>query len=356
MKNKTHPSPTRSKLSVLRPLCNLIPPHLVPKLARDTGAAAKARPFSPWSQVVSLLLAQRTPALGLNDGCDRWRLYWGRLSALRGATPPSRHTLSHANPKRPAARAEQLFWPTLDHLRRPSPGFAAGGSGKRLAPRCKAAISVVDSTPLQLIASGRDGAKPRRRQAAAQCHWRLDLHSHRPLFGLIDPARDHDAQRAREVCAGWRAGEIVLFDKAYVDFAHLYPLEPRGVWRVTRAKDNLPYRVVKRPLKKPDGKILRDDEIGLTGTVSHGRYRGDGAGGGGVGGRRRGGAGEGVSDQQLCLGRQQRGGTPPVARANPSGLQADPTDVAVGRLLGQQRPRRARASVDGVAGLMALLV
>jgi hypothetical protein len=50
---------------MLRQLCNLIPTHLVPKLARDTGVEDHARMFSPWSQVVSLLDAQLTQALGL---------------------------------------------------------------------------------------------------------------------------------------------------------------------------------------------------------------------------------------------------------------------------------------------------
>jgi hypothetical protein len=57
--------PTTSKFSNLRQLCNLIPTHLVPKLARDTGVEDHARMFSPWSQVVSLLDAQLTHALGL---------------------------------------------------------------------------------------------------------------------------------------------------------------------------------------------------------------------------------------------------------------------------------------------------
>jgi len=68
---------------------------------------------------------------------------------------------------------------------------------------------------------------------------------------------------ARELCAGIREGEIVLFDKAYLDFAHLFDLLRRGVWWVTRAKDNMQYRVVKKRLKKPAGKILRDDEVML---------------------------------------------------------------------------------------------
>ena len=272
MKKKTTRTPTRSTFTVLRQLCNFIPTHLVDKLARETGAADKARTFLPWSHVVSLLFAQLTHAIGLNDVVDSLRLHSGPLSAVRGATPPSRNNLSHANKERPAAMAEQLFWQTLNHLQSQSPAFAGGRSGKRLAPRFKASISVVDSSTIELIALCMDWAKHRRRKAAAKFHLRLDLHSHLPRFALIDTARDNDAKRAREVCAGLRAGEITLFDKAYVDFGHLYELDQRGVWWVTRAKDNLQYRVVTRRLKKPDGKILRDDEIVLTGTVSHGRY------------------------------------------------------------------------------------
>jgi hypothetical protein len=60
-----------------------------------------------------------------------------------------------------------------------------------------------------------DWARHRRRKAAAKCHLRLDLPSFLPRFALIDTARDADATRAREVCAGIQAGEIVIFDRAY---------------------------------------------------------------------------------------------------------------------------------------------
>ena len=67
MKKKKHSRPTRSKFSVLRQLCNLIPSHLVYRIARQTGVEDKARTFSPWSYVVSMLFAQLTHAIGLND-------------------------------------------------------------------------------------------------------------------------------------------------------------------------------------------------------------------------------------------------------------------------------------------------
>src|SRR5438128_10034964 len=85
-----------------------------------------ARSFSPWSHVVSMLFAQLTHAIGLNDVCDALRLHSGPLSALRGATPPSRNNLSHANQHRDASMAEQLYWRVLVHLHSLNPDIARG--------------------------------------------------------------------------------------------------------------------------------------------------------------------------------------------------------------------------------------
>jgi len=117
-----------------------------------------------------------------------------------------------------------------------------------------------------------DWARHRRRKAAAKCHLRLDLQSFLPRFALVDTARHHDAKRARELCAGVRAGEIVIFDKAYVDFTHLFELSLRGIFWVTRAKDDLCYRVIQKMRKSKDKRILRDELIELEVYVSHRDY------------------------------------------------------------------------------------
>jgi hypothetical protein len=88
MKNKKI-KPTRSRFNVLRQICNLIPEHEVSKIARETGALDKSRTFSPWSHTVSLLDAQLTHCIGLNDLCDSLQLHSGPLSTLRGATAPA---------------------------------------------------------------------------------------------------------------------------------------------------------------------------------------------------------------------------------------------------------------------------
>jgi IS4 transposase len=79
----------------------------------------------------------------------------------------------------------------------------------------------------------------------------------------VDTAAEHDNLRARELCADLKSGEIALFDKGYVDFEHLRDLDARGIFWVTRAKENMAYEVVKPMPRSKDEKILRDEIIRL---------------------------------------------------------------------------------------------
>src|ERR1017187_10317045 len=115
MNRTTTHKPTRSSFSLLHQLCNLIPAHLVPKLARDTGVIKRSRTFTPWSHVVSLLYAQLTHAIGLSDVCAPRRLSSGPVAAGRGAPPPSKNALSTATRERSAQLAQELFYAVLGH-------------------------------------------------------------------------------------------------------------------------------------------------------------------------------------------------------------------------------------------------
>ena len=256
-------TPTRANVVVLKQMLNLIPRGLINRHALETGVEAKARSFSVVSHLSSMLFAQLSHAMGLNDVCD-WLRLKAPVLARFGVTPPSKNGLSNANKERNAEFAEKLFWSVLGHLQHASPDFAAGRKGKGLLRRFKVRIHAVDSTVIQLVANCMDWAKHRRRKAAAKMHLRLDLHSFLPSFAIVDTAGQHDNKRAREVCATIQPGEIVVFDKAYVDFDHLFDLDQRGVWWVTRSKDNMKYRAVKNHPTN-DENILKDQTIALQG-------------------------------------------------------------------------------------------
>jgi hypothetical protein len=119
------------------------------------------------------------------------------------------------------------------------------GAAPKLAHRFRRAISIVDATVIELVANCMDWARHRRRKAAAKCHLRLDLQSFLPRFATVDSARQMEVSRARELCAGLCAGEIVIMDRGYLDYGHLAELDQRGIFWVIRAKENQSYRVLK---------------------------------------------------------------------------------------------------------------
>lgn len=255
--------PTRSNVTVLKQLLNHISRGTVNRLALETGAEDKARTFSVFSHLSAMLFAQLSHAIGLNDVCDSLRLKLGALARM-GVSAPSRNTLSHANKVRRADFIERLFWAVLGDLQNQCPSFAGGRRGRGLLRRFRVKIHVVDSTVMELVANCMDWAKHRRRKAAAKLHLRLSLHSFLPSFAIVDTAKEHDNKRARELCAGLACGEVVIFDKAYVDFAHLRDLGARGVWWVSRAKENLNYRVRKN-ITRGKGGIVKDQLVALPG-------------------------------------------------------------------------------------------
>ena len=209
-----------------------------------------------------MLHVQLAHSLSLNDVADTLRNHAGVLTTIRKATPPSRNGLSHANAVRDPAMAEALFWRVLSHIQKQHPKFGYGQKYSGLPRKFKRAIYAIDSTTIQLIANCLDWAKHRRRKAAAKCHMQLNMQTFLPQFAIVKQASTHDSTEAYALCANLKCGEIALFDKAYIDFKHLSALDQRGVFWVSRAKENMAYQVIKQ-LNQSKGKIISDELIQL---------------------------------------------------------------------------------------------
>jgi len=222
--------------------------------------------------VVSLLYAQLCHSISLPDVCDALALRKSRLSLLRGATPPKRNTLSHANKERNPQLMEQLFWETLQHLTNHNRGFGPAGRYSGVPRRFKKTIHAIDSSTICLVANCMDWAKHRRQKAAAKLHLTLNLQTFLPTIAIVEEASHHDSTRAWELCASLKEGEIAVFDKAYVDFKHLFALDTRGIFWVTRAKDNMNYTVLEEfPSAAAQG-IVHDQIIVLSTQKTHSAY------------------------------------------------------------------------------------
>lgn len=262
---------SRKKISILKQICKLIPRNLVPKLAKKHGVDKQSRKITPWSHVISLMVSQLTHAIGMNDVCDSLKNHSWIIKDIRNAVAPSRNGLSNANRTRNPEMAKELFWEVFDHLKTMSPKFGVGHGYCGIPYRFKRTVNAVDSTTIQLFMNCMDWAKHRRRKAAVKMHLRLDLQTFLPQYVIVKSANSHDSSEAKELCSDLKDGEIVVFDKAYVDFFHLRELDKRGVFWVTRAKDNMLYKVMGQH-KKPKGNIIRDVKISLTGIGTKNHY------------------------------------------------------------------------------------
>ena len=232
-------SPQKHTMTVLAQITSWIPDRIVENLAKKHKIAARS--FSADSHVVTLVYAHLAHSLSLNDICDSLSSHAGNLSQIRSCTPPGRNGLAHANRTRPAAMAEELFWKTHETLARNYPEFMSSSRSYPGLPHRfrNRTIKAVDSTTIQLTAFSMGWARHRRQKAAARMHTALNMRSFPPSFVIVRSARDSDPKSAWELCAGLRAGEVVVFDRAYVDFRHLHALSGRGVVWVTRLKENI---------------------------------------------------------------------------------------------------------------------
>ncbi len=114
-------SPQENNMAVLGQIVRNIPKKLIEKLRNKYKI--QTRSFSATSHVVSMIYAQLSHALSLNDICDSLRFHKGYLAQIRDCVPPSRNGLSHANAARDARMTEELFWVSLQRYSGTLPFF-----------------------------------------------------------------------------------------------------------------------------------------------------------------------------------------------------------------------------------------
>lgn len=237
-------NPQKNNMSVLAQISSWIPDRIADNLAKKYKI--QTRSFSPFSHVLAMVYAHLAHSLSLNDLCDDLRNHAGTLSQIRSCTPPSRNGLSHANRTRNADMAEELFWAVYESLTKRHPEFLTSSRNYPGLPQRfrKSTIRAVDSTTISLAANNICWAKHTKQKAAAKMHTALNMRSFLPNYVIVKSAKDSDPKTAWELCADMKSGEVVVFDKAYVDFKHLGKLNSRGVFWVTRAKENMVYGVM----------------------------------------------------------------------------------------------------------------
>jgi len=167
--------------------------------------------------LVTVQLSRQESLNGICDIAKAIEYEWNRA----GLELPRRSTLSNANMKRDPKMAENVFWKLLEHFKAISPAFASSRFDGFLARMKNHNIFLLDSSTIQLTLDCFDWARHRRQKAAAKLHMTMELASRLPSFAVVEDAAHHDSKRAG-VCTGQLVqGDILVADRAHLDFSFL---------------------------------------------------------------------------------------------------------------------------------------
>ena len=226
-------------------------------LVKKHQAERGAKGFTCWTQFVSMLFCQLAHADSLREICNGLACSVGKLVHL-GVTAPNKSTLSYANEHRPAALFEDLFYTVLSRFRDQQ------GLGTRKAKfRFKNKLMSLDSTTISLCLDLFPWAKFRQAKGGVKAHVLLDHDDYLPAYVLITEAKKSDVRVAQSL--DLNAGSIVAMDRGYNDYALFGKWTNRGVFFVTRLKENAVYEVVESTAGPLPRNILADEHIRFSG-------------------------------------------------------------------------------------------
>ncbi|MFH0811831.1 MAG: IS4 family transposase [Pseudomonadota bacterium] len=243
--------------SIFCQLLSLFSRYEFKKAVQEHSGERHARGISCWDQFIAMLFYRLAKAKSLREIIGGMASQESFLYHL-GAKLMKRSSLAYANAHRPWQLYQTIFYQFLSQCRLLQSGHKF---------RFKNNLLSIDATVIDLCARIFDWAKFRQTKGAVKLHLTLDHNGYLPSYAYITTGKVHEVNVARKLM--WSSGTILTFDRAFVDFSWFASLIRQGVWFVTRAKENIAYRVVGIHIPPSHRNIVRDEIIELTGFYSY---------------------------------------------------------------------------------------
>ena len=225
------------------------------RLVREHNAERYSKGFSSWDHFVAMLFCQLAQAKSLREICGGLSCCLGKLVHLGMKDAPSKSTLSYANAHRSWEMYRDMFYQTLNSCK-------AGFKGKHKF-KFKNKLLSMDSTTISLCLSLFPWAKFRSTKGAVKLHLLLDHDGYFPSFAHITNGDRHEVTMASRFPL--EPGSIVVLDRGYNNYSLFSSWTEKGIYFVTRLKDNAAYKVEADLLVPENRNILSDQLITFTG-------------------------------------------------------------------------------------------
>ncbi len=239
--------------TVFQQLLKLIPRHEFQKLANQHHVGQRLRKISRWDQFLALTMAQLSGRQSLRDieaNINAQGVHHYHLGTKRIA----RSSLSRVNENQPFSLYQALFAYLLPRLSAGAPGHCHPFKNRLFS---------LDSSIIELSLKLFPWADHNRSKGAMKVHVGLDHSGLIPAFVQVTDGRDHDVKIGRKF--NFPKNSIVVFDKGYTDYGWYKDLTEKGIFFVSRQRDNAAYRVTQNhPVPEGSG-VIADQTIELTG-------------------------------------------------------------------------------------------
>ena len=227
---------------MLGQLLNLLDKQKILKISRERGGERYVKHFGVWQHLVVMLYAVIKRFDSLREISDSMFPEARKLAHLGIGMMPRRSTLSDANARRPESIFEAIYRSLYDTYK----DELSSDSRKRQVPKWLAKLQIIDSTTITLFSNlifkgaGRN-PKTGRKKGGIKVHANIHANEFAPSDIRFTSAATNDTFMLRP--SNYARGDVLAFDRAYIDYAKLEDLTRNGIVYVTKMKSNLTYEL-----------------------------------------------------------------------------------------------------------------
>ena len=198
----------------------------------ETGAEYHARGFTSWNHFVAMLFGQLAGQDSLR-GIEAGLATQSKSLYHLGINPVHRSTLAYANEHRTHELFKKVFFHMLSKCQDIAP---------RHKFRFKNPLYSIDATIIPVCLSLYNWATFRTKKGAIKLHVKLNHSGYLPTFMVISAGKVHDTKTAPFIPLD--RGDVAIFDRGYTDFSWYKSLDDKGIFFVTRMKQNAHYEFI----------------------------------------------------------------------------------------------------------------
>jgi hypothetical protein len=254
-----------TNVTLFSQILRLIDRNAFAKVVREHNSDKHNKGLNTWTHFVSMLFCHLAKSNSIREICNGLRSAAGNLNHLGVKRAPAKSSISYINAHRDHEVFRDIYFKLLEQ-------FESDLQRRRkYARRLRRKIFILDATTISLCLQLFDWALYRQRKGAIKVHTTLDYDTSLPVYLHLTDGKKHDVQVAKTL--DFPRGSVVVMDRAYVDFEWLNYLDSRGVFFVTRLKDNAQIEVLRQFMT--DGRhehILDDADIRMTGFYTSRKY------------------------------------------------------------------------------------